>query len=133
MEPFFDRYGHVVGWLHPDNIVVDGSRQCRAFVQGGNVYSLDGGYLGEFQGGFLWDQNGAAVGFVRDAAGGPPKPVTRLPPLPPLVRVPRVRLCFSIPAARMNRRREWSSQSFDTFLGGGHQTEREPAPVRRSA
>lgn len=133
MEPFYDREGRVVGWLHPDNIVVDGARQCRAFVQDGDVYNLKGGYLGEFRRGFLWDQSGAAVGFVRDAAGGPPKPPTRLPPLPPLVRIPRVRLFPSAPAPRVSLCREWSSQTFDAFLGGEEHAEAASMAVQRSA
>jgi hypothetical protein len=118
LESLFGRDGSVVGWLHTDDIIIDGSSQCRAFLHDGSVYSLKGEYLGEFQNGFFWDQSGMAVAFVRDASGGPEKPVMKLPGFPPLVRVPRLRLFPKAPGLRPSVRREWSGRSFTSFLEG---------------
>jgi len=118
MEALFGRDGSVVGWLHPENVIVDRAPQCRAFVQGDSIFSMDGRYLGAFRSGFLRDAVGAAVAFVRGASGGPSKPATKLPPLPPLVRVPRARHVSRFASSAPAASDEWSHHTFDAFLNG---------------
>jgi hypothetical protein len=123
MEALFGRDGSVVGWLHPENVMFDGSRHCRAFVQDDVIYGQDGRYLGGFYRGFVYDQRGSAVAFVHGASGGPLRPATKLVPLAPVLRLPRYGHPPRLVPARQKACREWSSESFDAFLDGEDDTE----------
>jgi len=123
LNPLFGRDGRVVGWLHSQGVIIDGNRRCRAYVQYCWVYDLEGRDLGQFQNGFLLDGAGRAVAFVRGASGGPPRPLTKLPPLPPVVQVPRVKPPLRAVEFKPTMCREWSPNSLEGFLS---QVEQEP-------
>jgi hypothetical protein len=118
MEALFEMTGRVAGWLNRDGVIVDTGGRARAFVQRGGVYTLNGEYLGELQDGFVCDQAGGAVVFVRNGFGGPDKPSVQLPGMPPVVQPLRVRLFPRPPSVRTRLLRKWSALSFAGFLEG---------------
>ncbi|MFL5574014.1 MAG: 4-fold beta flower protein [Gemmatimonadaceae bacterium] len=116
MEPIFDRNGRAVAWLN-ENIVHDHSGRARAFVDNAAVISYRAQHIGWLDQGYFRDRTGDAVGFVREASGGPLTPVPAMPPAPPALSIPPpppVELAAPLPAAPTL---SWSNRDWEHYLG----------------
>ena len=96
MEPTYDPRGKVIAWLNGENIYyLDGKHA--AVLNGENLYGRRGQHLGVFLSGFFRGHRGGAVAFMQGANGGPLLPLASLPPLPPL---PALAPLPAVPQAR---------------------------------
>ena len=96
MDPIYDRNGRTVGWLY-NGAVLDLLSRPRAFVQGTEVFSAVGRYLGTFHDGFFRDARGGAVSWIEGAQHGPTTLVHQVPPVPPVPPVLPVSPVLPIP------------------------------------
>lgn len=86
------------------------------FIEGKNVFSYSGKYLGEFEDGFFWDMYGNAVAFVEGASNGPLTPITEIPPIPPIHPIPPIPPVPPIPPIPPIHSLGWSQMTFEDFL-----------------
>jgi hypothetical protein len=117
MQPIFDRYGELRGWLDVD-CVRNRTGSVIAFVSGRNdVYAPDGSHLGRFSSGYFWDHSGGAVAWTKSARGVPPTPLAAAtedpPPREPAPFRPVVR---EIPPRSVMATSYWSAMSWLQFL-----------------
>jgi hypothetical protein len=115
MQPIYDEFGDVAGWLHGER-VLDRYGIDRAVIVQGYLVSYRGTHLGYFLDGYFRDPAGDAVAFVAGALGGPPLPVLRVPSGPPAIGVaPPPPPLPAIPSAARPTR-NWSRMGWGSFL-----------------
>ncbi len=115
MEPIFDRNGRTVGWLR-DDIVFDTKGHCRAFVQGGAIFTYGAKYLGTLHNGYFRDRWGNAVAFMKRASGRPIPPVPEVPPIPPLLPLAPLPPLPPLPPPAPPPSLNWSTVSWEELL-----------------
>jgi len=115
MVPIYNSTGRTVGWIKDDNII-DRSNLCRAFIDGENVISYKGKYLGKMKNKYFWDKAGHAVAFLDKAMKGPKIPQTEISPLATLPPIPNKPQIPFIPLINPINVSKWSIISFDRFL-----------------
>ena len=133
MEPIFSPQAQVVAWYKSDAIY-DEHGHPRAVVRNNAVFTLNGTYLGHIDKGYVRDQRGDAVAFMRGANGAPLVPTPRVIPSAPMtwplrsVVTPRVTPYAASPSVR------WSHKDWEVFLsvdleqGTDQPPPEEPAP-----
>ena len=115
MEPIFSPQAQVVAWFKNDAIY-DENGHPRAIVRDRAVYTLNGTYLGRIENGYVRDQRGDAVAFLRGANGAPLVPTPRVIPTAPMtwplrsMATPRVTPYAASPSTR------WSAKDWEVFL-----------------
>ena len=74
METIYGSNGEVVSWFEGDEIISLGG-QYVAFINHGSIISYRGdGHIGWFENSVFWDSNMQAVGMLRNASAGLPRP-----------------------------------------------------------
>lgn len=87
MEAVFNLDGRTVAWLNEETVYdIDGTPV--ALLRGNAAYNYYGEQFGFFIHGFFFDGDGNAVGFIRDAQGGPFKPPVQPSPPQPVLETP---------------------------------------------
>lgn len=118
MEPIFSPQAHVVGWLKSDTIY-DTSGHPRALVRDRNVFTLNGHYLGRLEQGYVRDQRGDAVAFMRGATGAPITPTPRVIPTAPMTWPVRSSVTPRITPYAAAASTRWSTKDWELFLAVG--------------
>src|SRR5688572_28920063 len=83
MKPIFSPQAQVEAWYKADAIY-DENGHPRAIVRNDSLYTLNGNYLGRIEQGYIRDQRGDAVAFMRGATGAPIVPTPRVIPTAPM-------------------------------------------------
>ena len=115
MEGIFDLDGRTVGWLNEEAIYdVDGTPV--ALLRGTAAYNFLGEQFGFFVSGFFFDGDGNAVGFTRDAQGGPFKPQVQVSPQQPVFDALPVTPTLANPEIPPVPTLFWSEFNWDEFV-----------------
>jgi hypothetical protein len=130
MTPIFNRKGKAVGWFC-DNVVFNINGSAVAFLRENNVFDYRCRYLGRLDRGFLRDQNGACVAYMRGATGGPIPPVPSMPPLPPTPAVPPIPPFTGIPRIPAIGTFSWSETDWDNWIAGKRKMRRRKRRTAR--
>ena len=116
MIPIFNRRGKTVGWI-ANGLIFNQANQLRAFIRNDAIFSFESAHcLGWLEAGFLRDRNGDAVAFLSGAREGPPVPIPEIPPLAPILAIPRFIPVPSGTPTRPVASREWSSVEWYQFM-----------------
>jgi hypothetical protein len=115
MEAVFDLDGITVAWLNGESIHdIDGTPV--ALIRGTAAYNYHAEQFGFFISGFFFDGDGNAVGFIRDAQGGPFKPPVQPSPLQPDLEAPPATPVLPIPEIPPVPTLFWSEFNWDEFV-----------------
>jgi hypothetical protein len=115
VEPIFDAYGVVVAWFSRD-VLYDLHGYAVAFIRYKAVYGYDGVQVGFFSDGLFREGYGNVVAFMRNAQGGPLRPIPRIPPIPPIPQIPPIPPIPDIPVIPPIPTLNWSQMNWEQFL-----------------
>ncbi|SRR6266446_349679 len=114
---FYDQAGTAVAYSQDEEHIYLFSGRAAGYIRGRNVYGYDGGHIGVFVNGWVWDHGGLAVFFTERARGGPMRPVRSVKPVKSVRSVRPVKSVRAVAPVASVRSLGWSRQSGERFFG----------------